>query len=245
MAGTGRSRSSLKVSVHSHVVMWYSQPAASVKRRLWRRNKEWSELVALDSPPAERPSAPRRTRQVLEAADECFRRQGFHATSMAQIAAAAKMSVGHIYRYFPSKDEIIAAIVERDVAAAMADFDAVEGDAEGVFPAIFRHWRGKFEWIGDRSRSCLWLEILAEAARNPAAAAVVRAARARVARRMCALIETAAADRWSPEEIRQKVELLMMMMDAAAFRTISDPDYCAGRAADQFLGFARCMFEQD
>ena len=201
-------------------------------------------MAALDSQATERPSAPRRTKQVLDAAEDCFRRQGFHATTMSQIAASAKMSVGHIYRYFPGKDDIIAAIVERDVAAAMADFDAVEADAQGVFPAIFNHWRQKFEWIADRSRSCLWLEILAESARNPAAAVVVRGARARVARRMCDLIEGAAEGRWSAEEIRQKVEILMMMMDAAAFRTISDPDYCAGRAADQFLGFARCVFDQ-
>jgi hypothetical protein len=36
----------------------------------------------------------------------------------------------------------------------------------------------------------------------------------------------------------------MMMMDAAAFRTISDPDYDPARAADHFLGFAQCVFEQ-
>ena len=62
---------------------------------------------------------------------------------------------------------------------------------------------------------------------------------------MCEVIEAGAEGRWSAEDIRQKVELLMMMMDAAAFRTISDPDYCAVRAADQFLGFAHCIFEQD
>jgi AcrR family transcriptional regulator len=202
------------------------------------------DVVALDCQVTERPSAARRTKQVLEAAETCFRDNGFHATSMAQIAAAAKMSVGHIYRYFSGKHDIIAAIVSRDVHAAMADFDAVEEDAEGVFPAIYRHWRAKFEWMGDRSRSCLWLEILAESARNPEAAQVVREARARVNERMCRLIAKGASGRWSAEEIKQKVELLMMMMDAAAFRTISDPEYDAGRAADQFLGFAHCVFEQ-
>ena len=202
-------------------------------------------MVALDSSLIERPSAPRRTKQVLEAAEGCFRRNGFHATSMAQIAAAAKMSVGHIYRYFPGKEDIIAAIVERDVNAAMADYDALQEDAEGVFPAFFRHWRAKFEWMGDRSRCCLWLEILAESARNPAAARVVREARASLAARMCALVEAGAPDRWPADEVRQKVELLMMLIDAAAFRTISDPEYDAARAADQFVDYARCIFEQD
>ena len=115
-----------------------------------------------------------------------------------------------------------------------------------IVPApIYRYWRAKFEWMGDRSRSCLWLEILAESARNPSAAKTMREARAKVARRTCRLIEGAAQGRWPPEEIRQKVELLMMMMDAAAFRSISDPDYDAAQAADQFLGFARCVFQQD
>ena len=197
----------------------------------------------LDWRVTERPSAARRTQQVLEAAESCFRSHGFHATSMAQIAAAAKMSVGHIYRYFSGKDEIIAAIVERDVHAAMADFDSVEEDTEGVFPAFYRHWRAKFEWIADRTRSCLWLEILAETARNPRTAQVVREARSSLAERMCALIAVGAPGQWPPEEIRQKVNLLMMMMDAAAFRTISDPEYDPGRAANQFLDFVHCIFE--
>ena len=201
-------------------------------------------MVALDSQLTDRPSAPRRTRQVLDAAESCFRQHGFHATSMAQIAAGAKMSVGHIYRYFQSKDDIIAAIVERDVHAAMADFDAVQEDAEGVFPAFYRHWRSKLEWLGDRSRSCLWLEILAESARNPHAAKVLCEARARVAERMCALMEAGAPGRWSADEVKEKVELLMMLTDAAAFRTISDAGYDPARAADQFVTFARCIFDQ-
>ena len=202
-------------------------------------------MVALESQGPERPSAPRRTKQVLEAAEACFRQNGFHSTSMAQIASRARMSVGHIYRYFPGKNDIIAAIVTRDVHATVADFDAAQENAEEVFPAFYRYWRAKFVWMGDRSRSCLWLEILAESARNPEAAQVVREARARVAERMCALIEAGAKGAWTAGEVGEKVELLMMMSDAAAFRTISDPHYDPARAADNFLRFARCLFEQD
>jgi TetR/AcrR family transcriptional regulator, repressor for uid operon len=233
------------VNIHSHSALWYSLRRRSVKGAISAPQQETGSVVALDCQATERPSAPRRTKQVLDAAETCFRDHGFHATSMAQIAAAAKMSVGHIYRYFSGKEDIIGAIVSRDVQAAMADFDAVEGDQEGVFPAIYRYWRHKFEWMADRSRSCLWLEILAESARNPEAAQVVRQARARVADRMRRLIAKGAPGRWSDEEIRQKVELLMMMMDAAAFRTISDPEYEPARAAEHFLGFARCIFDQD
>ena len=202
-------------------------------------------MVAVENLHADRPSAPRRVKQVLEAADTCFSRHGFHATSVAQIAAAAKMSVGHIYRYFPGKDDIIAAIVERDVAAAMADFDAVEDDEAGVFPAFFRHWRSKIERMSERGCSVLWLEIMSEAARNPRAARVMAEFRARVAMRLCALVQAGAPGRWTPEEAAEKVELLMLLTDAVAFKAISEPHYDAQRTADTFVGYARRIFEQD
>src|SRR3546814_14379418 len=55
----------------------------------------------------------KRRDQVLDAAEACFRREGFHAASVNRIAAEAGMSVGHLYRYFDSKDDIILALCER------------------------------------------------------------------------------------------------------------------------------------
>ncbi len=202
-------------------------------------------MVAIENLQLERPSAPRRIKQVLEAAETCFRQHGFHGSSMAQIAAAARMSVGHIYRYFPCKDDIIAAIVERDVAAAMADFDAVEGDEAGVFPAFFRHWRNKIERMSERGCSILWLEIMSEAARNPRAARVMGEFRDSVASRLCALVQAGSPGRWTVDEAAEKVELLMLLTDAVAFKAISEPHYDAQRTADNFVGYARCIFEQD
>jgi AcrR family transcriptional regulator len=49
---------------------------------------------------------------VLKAAATCFAVKGFHQTSMRDIAAQAKMSLGGIYRYFDSKHEIILSFIE-------------------------------------------------------------------------------------------------------------------------------------
>src|SRR6185312_9438459 len=65
--------------------------------------------------------------QIVRAARRCVVRRGFHGASMAEIAAAARMSVGQIYRYFPSKEAIVHAIVERIVSQRL------QGVAAGGF----------------------------------------------------------------------------------------------------------------
>lgn len=48
--------------------------------------------------------------QIVAAARRCFARDGFHQTSMPDIAAEAGVSAGAPYRYFAGKEEIILAI---------------------------------------------------------------------------------------------------------------------------------------
>src|SRR6266702_4005323 len=53
--------------------------------------------------------------RILEAAEEQFRRVGYHRTSVADIAAQLGMSPANIYRFFPSRDAINESICERVV----------------------------------------------------------------------------------------------------------------------------------
>ncbi len=64
-----------------------------------------------------------RRAQILDAARECFTRNGFHSTSMQDILSEAGMSAGAVYRYFPSKEAIIAAIAGDAVRALRAAFE--------------------------------------------------------------------------------------------------------------------------
>jgi AcrR family transcriptional regulator len=48
-----------------------------------------------------------RRAEIVAAARRCFSRDGFHQTSMPEIAAEAGVSAGASYRYFASKEEII------------------------------------------------------------------------------------------------------------------------------------------
>jgi AcrR family transcriptional regulator len=53
-----------------------------------------------------------RREQILTAARTCFLRNGLHATSMQDLIREAGLSVGAVYRYFRSKNEIISAIAD-------------------------------------------------------------------------------------------------------------------------------------
>src|SRR5947208_15440803 len=68
--------------------------------------------------------------RILEAAEEQFRRVGYHRTSVADIAAQLGMSPANIYRFFPSRDAINESICGRvvnevaDIASAIARTNA-------------------------------------------------------------------------------------------------------------------------
>jgi AcrR family transcriptional regulator len=73
-----------------------------------------------------------RTRgRILDAALELFREQGYEATTMRAIAAAAGVSLGNSYYYFASKDHLVQAFYWRmhgDRVAASRDFLTRERD---------------------------------------------------------------------------------------------------------------------
>ena len=54
-----------------------------------------------------------RREQILAAATVCFARQGYHATSMDDVVRQSGLSVGAIYTYFASKEELFLALSDR------------------------------------------------------------------------------------------------------------------------------------
>ena len=54
-----------------------------------------------------------RRAQIVAAARRCFSRDGFHQTSMPDIAMEAGLSVGASYRYFTGKEQVILEIARQ------------------------------------------------------------------------------------------------------------------------------------
>ena len=123
-----------------------------------------------------------RRRQILDAARRCFVRNGFHATSMQDVLGEADLSAGAVYRYFRSKDEIIAAIAAEVV-------DEVAGALDGAFdpddpPPLDEVLGAAFLAIrrvdAELGVARLALQVWGEAVRSPALAEILRAVIARV-----------------------------------------------------------------
>lgn len=58
--------------------------------------------------------------RIVEAGRKLFARQGFHATGMRDIAKLAQVSIGSLYHYFRSKDELFLAVVRRAFAERLS-----------------------------------------------------------------------------------------------------------------------------
>ena len=77
-----------------------------------------------------------RRREILEAAANCFARNGFHRTSMQDIVKESGVSAGLIYRYFTGKDDMIVAIVEDWHLARAASLAATDDPADGYLELL-------------------------------------------------------------------------------------------------------------
>src|SRR5690606_5590665 len=60
---------------------------------------------------------------ILESALELFAENGFHATSISQIAKQAGISKGLIYNYFESKNEILSEIIKIGFDSVYSNWD--------------------------------------------------------------------------------------------------------------------------
>ncbi|WP_147079530.1 TetR/AcrR family transcriptional regulator [Methylobacterium haplocladii] len=117
-----------------------------------------------------------RREHILDAAETCFIRNGFHRTTMLDLAKAAAMSAGNFYRYFSSKEAIVLGLAERDRerGAAMLGELQKSGDRRAAFLGVLTQYVSALT----REAAVLRLDIWSEATRNPAIAAMTESSEA-------------------------------------------------------------------
>ena len=163
-----------------------------------------------------------RRRQVLDAAEKCFRRHGFHAASMAGVALEAGMSVGHIYRYFENKEAIVAAIVERDLQETAAQFARMRASPQGVVAAMVESLDDCVDQAANKDSSALFLEVMAEAARNPRVAEMAAAEQRATRQWLLELFIGGRGDELSAGQIEDLVDLFLLFITGLRVRAAYD-----------------------
>src|SRR5688572_14907289 len=159
-----------------------------------------------------------RRAEILDAAQRCFARSGFHQASIQDICAEAGMSPGNLYRYFPSKEAIIAGISERNRNEAAANFAAVN-QAPDFFTGFAALGR---QYLVERSDDeiALCLEIMAESRRNPEIGRIYQTIDADVRAGLIAVLRTAAEQGEIPSDLdfEKVVTVLLALGDGIEWR---------------------------
>jgi AcrR family transcriptional regulator len=65
--------------------------------------------------------------RVLTAGKACFEKDGVEGASLREVARQAHTSIGMIYYYFPTKDDLFLAVVEEVYAALLHDLETAFG----------------------------------------------------------------------------------------------------------------------
>lgn len=178
--------------------------------------------------------AERRAR-ILDAAERCFARSGFHGATMQDICRAAGVSAGALYVYFRSKEDLIEGLSQRDREELRAEFaraaegvDLVEGLARVLRSCVLDEPQ-------DKAR--LLLEMGAEATRNDAVASSLRACDLDVhAALSTALRDAAERGQIAPAmPIDDLAELMGVVVHGLFWRRATDPGFDAGRMAPHVL----------
>lgn len=190
-----------------------------------------------------------KSRQILEAAGRCFVRDGFRGASTTDICKEAKISPGHLYHYFPSKEAIVEALAE-DRLQSIATTFATVAEEEDILEALLSRIHEGFAKTY-RPNVLFNVEMLAEASRNPSIAKILQ----RYTQRMRDLL----ADRLRQGQRRGQIDqmldptlvatILLGVVDGVRGMAIKDPSLNAAMTVELLKnwisGFVSAHHEQN
>lgn len=174
----------------------------------------------------------RRRAQITAAAEACFSERGFHQASMQEIAAAAGVSLGLLYRYFDSKQALALASAARERAEVLTVLAALH-DQKDVVARLVELIEDEVRRGLQPAQARLSAEILAEAARNPAFATQLLAEDGAVRTALVQLLQAQqSAGRISARLVPTALaDLLLGLLDGLPLRrelyTDFHPEHCA------------------
>jgi len=176
--------------------------------------------------PKLKPATQRARREhILDAAEICFSRSGFHRTTMQDICKEASISPGALYVYFASKEDLIAGLAERDrsdFAERFAELSSAP-DFMRTMSDLVIHYLD--EEPAHKRTMCI--EIGLESIRNPRVGEIYRSVDRYVEESFEKLFAKLAAEgRIAPgHDIQTLTKLISIIGDGLFMRRALDPDF--------------------
>ncbi len=178
--------------------------------------------------------------RVLAAAERCFVRSGIHGARMAQIAEEARMSAGHIYHYFESKEQIIAEMVRAHAAEKQCSFGRLEEAGDRVVDLMIERLEESVDRGPDPFWSALMLEMTAEATRNPEIAALLRTNDGEIK----ACVKACLGDRVNQEDLDSRLEVFVALLQGIGIRNILNPELDKAAVVRLIRGIVEPLFRR-
>lgn len=144
--------------------------------------------------------------RVLAAADALFYSRGIQSVGMDEVRTAAGISLKRMYSLFPSKDAIIADVMERRSATWNEGISAAAAHAEGPRQKLLAIYDFLSQWFDeDNFRGCGFINSFGElGASSPAVAAAARAQKEAFQHYVASLVSEAGA----PADLAPQLALL-------------------------------------
>lgn len=164
--------------------------------------------------------------ELILAAEKLFIEQGFHATSVDEIAFEAGYTKGAVYSNFESKEDLFFVVYERRADRAVAEIEQIlreNGPAAGLelLASDAAHRRGREDgWLA------VYFEFWAHIVRNPSLRQRFARIHARVAEPMHAAVERIVEERdiVMPVEARSLNVAMIAMVSALSLERLTQPD---------------------
>jgi AcrR family transcriptional regulator len=172
--------------------------------------------------------------RIEEAAVRVFSREGFHRTRMQTIADEARVAVGTIYNHFPSKDDLLLSILEKEYGESLRFLEDLHHSRLPIQEQVRRILERHFATLRERRElaQVMLLERFNRASRLRDRLIDLQRG---IVDRIAAILETGISEGWirhcHPRVVAQALFDLVQTLSACRL-------VCAPEEADDILGHA-------
>lgn len=153
-----------------------------------------------------------RPQELLDAALDLFVEKGFAATRSEEVAARAGVSKGTLYLYYPSKEELLKAVIRANISREIAEGEDMvrgfDGPTTELLPRLIKEW---WRRIDETKASGICKLMVAEVRNFPEIASFYREEVIEPAQRMIGRVLQRGIDRgeFRPVPVPEAVHALM------------------------------------